>query len=170
VEFTLRDGTPVRVRPIRPADKKLLQLGLRSLSQETIQKRFLAAKPRFTAAELRYLTEVDGHDHVALVAELADSPHWVVGVARFVRLSEDSDTAEMAILVPDDYQGRGAGSALAELLAQEALAQGVKRFTATVLSDNQAARALMRRLTRHMEQRHVGSGADDVLLDLVRAA
>lgn len=170
MEFTLKDGTAVRVRPIRPADKAMLQMGLRSLSPDSIHKRFLSAKPRFTAAELRYLTEVDGHDHVALVAELASSPHWVVGVARFVRLREEPDTAEMAILVPDDFQNRGAGSALAELLAQEALAHGIQHFTATVLSDNQAARALMRRLGRHMKQRHVGSGADDVLLDLVTAA
>jgi RimJ/RimL family protein N-acetyltransferase len=166
VEFTLKDGTAVRVRPIRPADKAMLQLGLRSLSQDTIHKRFLAAKPRFSASELRYLTEVDGHDHVALVAELANSPHWVVGVARFVRLREDHEAAEMAILVPDDFQNRGAGSALAELLAREALAHGIKRFTAVTLSENVAVRRLLARLARHMEHHHTGSGTESVLVEL----
>jgi RimJ/RimL family protein N-acetyltransferase len=169
MEFHLTDGTPVRVRPILPADKRLLQLGLRELSQETIQRRFLGAKPHFTSAELRYLTEVDGHDHLALVAELAQEPHRMVGVARFVRLREEPDTAEMAILVTDDFQGRGAGSALAELLAQEALAHGVRRFTATTASDNVAVQRLLARLARHMEHRHDGFGADSVLVNLAAA-
>ena len=70
----LRDGTRVLLRPIEPADKDRLTVALGRLSQETIRRRFLAAKPRFSSGELRYLTEVDGHDHLALVAVLADDP------------------------------------------------------------------------------------------------
>jgi hypothetical protein len=66
VEHRLPDGTRVAIRPIEPGDKARLAEGLRRLSQETIRRRFLAAKPRFTSAELRYLTEIDGVDHIAL--------------------------------------------------------------------------------------------------------
>ena len=66
--LTLLDGTTVFVRPIAPEDKPLLVAGLRPLSPETAMKRFLSPKVRFSAAELRYLTEVDQHDHIALVA------------------------------------------------------------------------------------------------------
>ena len=76
------------IRPIEPGDKELLVNGLRQLSEESIRKRFLAAKPRFTQAELRYLTEVDGVNHIALVAVLEDDPDQLVAVARCVRLPD----------------------------------------------------------------------------------
>ena len=65
----LSDGTQVKIRPIEAGDKQELQEGLHRLSEATVQRRFLVPKVRFTKAELRYLTEVDGHDHVAFVAE-----------------------------------------------------------------------------------------------------
>src|SRR4051795_9848910 len=69
----LASGQQVWIRPISPEDAFGLQDGLRHLSAETIQRRFLGAKPRFTAAELRYLTQVDGVDHIALVAISVDA-------------------------------------------------------------------------------------------------
>jgi hypothetical protein len=71
---SLHHGTQVRIRPVEPGDKQRLQRGLRGLSPETVRRRFLAAKPAFSDHELRYLTEVDGVDHLALVAVLADDP------------------------------------------------------------------------------------------------
>ncbi len=47
----------------------MLEDGLRHLSKESVQRRFLTPKSSFSRSELRYLTEVDGRDHVALVAE-----------------------------------------------------------------------------------------------------
>ena len=64
---TLPDGTPILIRPIEPSDKARLSVALGRLSDATIYRRFLAAKPRLSSAELRYLTEVDGRDHIALV-------------------------------------------------------------------------------------------------------
>src|SRR5436190_14465111 len=90
----LKDGTEVLIRPIRPDDKRTLAKAHSLLSPETVQRRFLAPKPRLSSADLRYLTEVDGNDHVALVAVLAERPEWLVGVGRFVRLPEDPETAE----------------------------------------------------------------------------
>ena len=81
-------------------------------------------KARFTKAELRYLTEVDGHDHVALVAESERWPGTIVAVARYVRLDDDPDTAEAAIVVADMLQGLGLGTLLAERLAAAATVHG----------------------------------------------
>ena len=128
---TLRDGTAVEIRPIRADDKARLAAGHARLSPETQRRRYLTAKPRLTAGDLRYLTEVDGHDHVALVAVLPQQPDFIVAVGRFVRLAGDPEAAEFAIVVGDELQGLGLGSQLAELLAQRAAAEGVKRFTAT---------------------------------------
>jgi L-amino acid N-acyltransferase YncA len=164
---TLTDGTEVRVRPIRPGDKRLLAAGLERLSEETIRRRFLVAKPSFSTTELRYLTEVDGHDHVALVAVLADDPERLIGVGRSVRLAARPDTAEMAIVVADAWQGHGLGSALAEALADTARANGIRRLAAVMLGENQAARRLVLRIGRRLGD-DVHDGVRELTVDLAR--
>lgn len=154
---TLRDGTTVEIRPIRADDKARLAAGHARLSAESQRRRYLAAKPRLTAADLRYLTEIDGHDHVALVAVLADRPQTIVAAGRFVRLSGDPETAEFAIVVGDGLQGQGLGGRLAELLAERAAAEGVKRFTATTEVDNHPAQRLMARISNRLSyDRRIG--------------
>lgn len=61
---TLHNGLAITVRPIRPDDKQRLARGHELMSPETQRLRYLMPKPRLTAAELRYLTEVDDRDHV----------------------------------------------------------------------------------------------------------
>ncbi len=161
----LRDGTPVLIRPIRPDDKHLLVEGLEHLSELSIQRRFLAPKTKFSQAELRYLTEVDGEDHVAFVAETV-AGRRPVGVGRWVRLVEEPRTAEAAIVVADEWQGLGAGSILAEGLADAARAHGVARFTATMLSDNRPAQKLMAQLADHLERRQEGPGVSELVAEL----
>jgi RimJ/RimL family protein N-acetyltransferase len=163
----LRNGTPVLIRPIRADDKRLLEDGLRNLSQTSIQRRFLSPKPRFTRSELRYLTEVDGWDHVALVAESPTQPtRRLIAVARYVRHPEHPELAEAAIVVGDDFQRRGLGSLLAEELARRARMRGVLRFTATMASDNVPAQRLLAKLTDHLERHHGGQGVSELTADL----
>lgn len=165
---SLPDGTPVLIRPIRPDDKHYLEDGLRHLSPLSVHRRFLSPKTRFTRAELRYLTEVDGVDHVALVAEYPAEPvRRVIAVGRYVRLPEDPLSAEAAIVVGDDWQQRGLGSLIATELATAARAAGIARFTATMASDNAPAQKLMRKLTRELQVRSEGAGVSAASLDLV---
>jgi GNAT superfamily N-acetyltransferase len=145
----------------------MLEDGLRHLSDESVQRRFLTLKRSFSRAELRYLTEVDGRDHVALVAEHPGDPvRRLIAAARFVRDAEDPAAAEVAIVVADDWQRRGIGTLLTEQLAERARESGIARFTATMAGDNLAARKLMRRLSRNLESRHAGYGVSEVVLDL----
>lgn len=155
------------IRPIRPQDKQMLAEGLRRLSPESVQRRFLTPKRSFSRTELRYLTEVDGRDHLALVVESPRDPvHRLIAVGRFVRLHDDPDAAEVAITVADDWQGRGLGSLLGWHLAHGARVRGISRFTATMAADNRPAHRLMAKLTDHLEQRHTGHGVDELVLDL----
>jgi RimJ/RimL family protein N-acetyltransferase len=163
----LRDGTPILIRPIRPDDKHFLSEGLRSMSDVSVQRRFLAPKTKFSRAELRYLTEVDRRNHVALVAESPTQPvRRLIGVARFVRLADDPDTAEAAIVVADDWHGRGVGSKLAGALAARGRGVGIRRFTARMASDNRAALRLMQKLTRELESEPAGAGVSELYADL----
>jgi RimJ/RimL family protein N-acetyltransferase len=138
------------------------------LSPESQRRRFLTAKPRLTSADLSYLTTVDGWDHVAIVAVLVDGPEAreIVGVGRFVRLREDPETADFAIVVGDPYQGRGLGGALATRLAEDARARGVRRFSATVLSDNVAVHRLLGRLAGVLEPTSRSGGVDELVAEL----
>jgi GNAT superfamily N-acetyltransferase len=158
----LPDGRSVFVRPITPDDKPLLVEGLKRLSPDAAFRRFLTPKVSFTEAELRYLTEVDGRDHIALVA-LQDG--MLVAVARCVRVA--GDTAELAIVVGDPWQGLGLGRRLTTLLAEAARAQGITRFTGTMLADNRPALALMRAPGARVERESVSGGVREVVTRLV---
>jgi len=146
----------------------MLADGLRRLSPQSAQRRFLSPKRSFSRTELRYLTEVDGLDHVALVAEYPSAPaRRLIAVGRFVRLDDDPRAAEVAVTVADEWQRRGLGSVLGKHLAHAARNRDIRRFTATMSSDNVAAHRLMATLTEHLDRHHVGAGVDELVLDLV---
>jgi RimJ/RimL family protein N-acetyltransferase len=166
--FTAKDGTRIAFRHIRPDDKGRLAEALGRLSPESRHRRFLMPKPRFSSAELRYLTEIDGFDHVAVVAVLADDPDAFLGVGRFVRMRDDPSTAELAIVIADPLQGQGLGRALGRRLADEAIALGVERFTATLLGENVAAHRLLASISRRVEA-HLEGGNREIVADLVAA-
>jgi protein lysine acetyltransferase len=83
-----------------------------------------------------------------------------------VRLQDDREAAEVAVTVADEWQGRGLGSLLGKHLAHSARNREIRRFTATMASENVPAHRLMAKLTKHLEQHHVGSGVDELVLDL----
>jgi RimJ/RimL family protein N-acetyltransferase len=151
-----RSREKVAFRSIRPDDKQRLAEALGRLSPESQRRRFLTPKPSFTASELRYLTELDGMDHVAILAVLADDPDVIVGVARFVRLRDLPDTAEVAIVVGDRFQGQGLGRELGRQIADEARMRSIRRFTATMLGDNVAAHRLFHTISDRLEGRIEG--------------
>jgi RimJ/RimL family protein N-acetyltransferase len=162
----LRDGPAITIRPIRPQDKERLAAGHELMSPETQRLRYLMPKPRLTGAELRYLTEVDGDDHVALVAVAEEHPDATLGVGRFIRHADRPDTAEFAIVVADAFQGIGLGSAIAEQLADAAVARGIRHFSATVLHENVAVRALLSRISRRLADARWSDGAGELLYEL----
>ena len=138
-EIVLRDGTRVTLRPIAPDDKDALARGFARLSPTSRYLRFHSHKQTLTDADLRYLTEVDGNDHFALVAVTPshDMREEVgMGVARFVRDPKEPDLAEAAITVADDHQGKGLGKELLRHLVDAARERGVRRFQAEVLAEN----------------------------------
>ncbi len=139
----LRDGSEVLIRPVGTADAPLLADGFARLSARSRQMRFLTLKQELSPAELRYFTEIDHHDHEALGAVDRANGRGV-GVARYVRSLEDSQTAEVAVTVIDEWQGRGLGAELVAQLAERAREEGIRRFTALVAADNVAMTGLAR--------------------------
>ncbi|MDB4938042.1 MAG: acetyltransferase, family [Labilithrix sp.] len=143
---TLRDGGAITIRPIMPDDREELRRAFADASLRTRYLRFLGGVGELSEETLTYLTCVDQHDHIALVATMT-SPDLKsergVGVARVIRLKHPPDTAEAAITVTDDMQKRGVGSALAHELEHAARASGIRHIRADVLEGNSAMRGML---------------------------
>ncbi|HSJ99618.1 MAG TPA: GNAT family N-acetyltransferase, partial [Kofleriaceae bacterium] len=143
----LRDGTAVRLRLVTPEDKPLLLAGFQRMSPASRYARFLGPKDTLSADELRYLTEIDQERHFALGAVTEDGDgHGApigAGVARFIRLPEPPATAEAAVAVADELQGRGLGKLLFMRLCAAARERGIERFRCEVLGSNTGMRNLI---------------------------
>jgi RimJ/RimL family protein N-acetyltransferase len=143
--FRLRSGHTVLIRPMRSDDAPALAAAVEQLSEQSRYRRFHSVMPRLEAQMLTYLTDIDHHDHEALVA-VAPGSGDIVGVARFIRDTAIPDTAELAIVVADAWHRRGLGTLLIRQLAQRAGQVGIDHFTAEILAENAPTLALVRRL------------------------
>ena len=134
--FELADGTPLLVRPIEPTDKELLARGFERLSPTSRYRRFFHYVDHLSDAQLEYLTEVDRQNHNAFVCVMRDDPEVGVGVARWIRLSDEPEVAEGAVTVVDEYHGQGVGRTLLYVVARDAIAKGVRAFRAWIVGEN----------------------------------
>jgi GNAT superfamily N-acetyltransferase len=157
--FVLPDGLEVTLRPVRPSDKGALVEGLGRMSPQSRYLRFFTSKSQFTSAELRYLTEVDGENHVALIAyaQQSDGSIQGAGIARFVRLKGEPTVAEAAVAVVDEFQRRGLGRLLFLRIAAAARERGIERIRSEVLSQNVAVRTIIHKLAPGAREQRDGN-------------
>ncbi len=147
--ITLEDGRSLRLRWLKPSDTELLRDGFARLSMASRLTRFFAPLHELSDESLRHLTRVDGLDHAALVAVSGpdvDAREKGFGIARFVRFGEDPASAELAVTVTDEAQGRGLGRRLVETLAVAARERGVQTFAMNVLWSSARVHRILRRL------------------------
>jgi GNAT superfamily N-acetyltransferase len=148
-EVTLDDRRRVRLRWLRPSDAGLLRDGFARLSMASRLSRFFAPLHVLSDESLRHLTGVDGINHAALVAvsdQGVDPPERSVGIARFVRLPDDPESAEVTVTVTDEAQGHGLGRSLVEILAVAARERGVETFSMKVLWSSGRVHRILRHL------------------------
>jgi GNAT superfamily N-acetyltransferase len=141
----LRDGSHVRIRQGHSSDRQLLLRGFERLGPESRYRRFLAPTRELSDETLRYLTEIDHRDHEAMIALQEDTGEGI-GVARYVRDPERPDLAEVAVTVVDDWQGRGLGTLLLDVIGVRAREEGITTFTAVVLATNHTVMDLLKQL------------------------
>jgi len=159
----LRDGSTVLIRQVQPTDAPLLAEGFTRLSAHSRQLRFLRSKDDLSAAELRYFTDVDHHDHEALGA-LDHTDGRGVGIARYIRDAADPQAAEIAITIVDDWQGRGLSTELLAQLSERARSEGIRRFTALVSADNDKVIRLLRNAGGTLVSRGRGTADYEIML------
>jgi GNAT superfamily N-acetyltransferase len=144
-QVRLRDGSHVLVRPVRPDDKPLFVAGFERLSSESRYLRFMGHKKALSVRDLEFFTELDHADHEA-VGALDPFTGEGLAVARYMRYRDDPRAAEAAVVVIDEWQGKGLGSLLLDRLVARARAQGIERFCASLFTDNRAMLALFERI------------------------
>ncbi len=149
-----RERPALTIRPLGRGDVETVLRVFSRLSPRSRALRFGAAKPTLTCPELARLAAI-GPDRHALVA-YADGDPEPIAIARLVRNGVDPETAELAAAVADDYQHLGVGSVLADLLAADARAAGIRYVSASIAAENDAAVALMKRVAGVVESRYVG--------------
>jgi RimJ/RimL family protein N-acetyltransferase len=138
----LKDGTPVVIRAVRPDDKEKINEAFKHLDPETIYTRYFRYKSNLTDEELKWATELDFNNDVALVITIqTGARETVIGGARFSVIKCDPKVplrAEIAFTVEEDYQGQGIASRLLKQMARIAQEMGISFFDAEVLSHNKA--------------------------------
>ena len=134
IEDKLMDGTSIEIRLIKPEDKTELNAAFKKLSPYSNYCRFLTPLGNLSKSQLKYLTEVDNKNHLALCVH--DLNFNGIGVARYIRLKDEPETAEFAITILDEFQNQGLGTKLLHLLIDAAIETGIRKFIGFVLVEN----------------------------------
>ncbi len=133
---TLRDGTEIFFRPIKPVDETALSEMLYSLSEQSVRTRYMTRTMAFPHEKVQQLTNIDYTQDLAIVGVVPGvSGEDIVAIAQYY-LDPKTQAAEVAFLVQDEWQQKGMGTFLLDYITQVAKQRGVKRFYAKVLPDN----------------------------------
>lgn len=165
VRVQLSDSRLVTIRPILPSDLDALRTFFGALSRTTLRLRFHSPIKELPEQLLHDFTTIDQRA-LALVAEIpnraTDQHTTIVAEARYVRKA-DSESAEFALVVADNWRRIGLGTTLTRILARCARFAGVLRLDGDVLDDNRAMRGLAHSLGAHLSR---GIGCIRLSLDV----
>lgn len=149
----LDDGTPFVIRPLRPTDGPGLEASFAQLSPRSRYLRFFASRERLGPELLESLVDIDHDRHRAWVVADPTAPSFVgtdegrgIAIARLIVVEDEPRVAEASLSVIDEYQGRGFGGLLLELLIGTARDTGVEFIRFETLYENRGMRGLLSRL------------------------
>jgi acetyltransferase len=149
--WTMKDGTPVTIRPIRPEDEPLIIKFHEKLSERSVYLRYfqpLKLSTRTAHERLTRICFIDYDREMALVAERRDpagGQPQILGVTRLSKI-HGTDSAESAVVILDDFQHQGLGTELVRRSIEVARAEKLKRVLSNILPENMEMRAVCQRL------------------------
>ena len=133
---TLKDGTAVLIRPIKPEDADAHHCMVSGFSPQTRYFRFFSLREEITPEQLARFTQIDYEREIAMIAEVEKAGEKIsIGVNRLIYYPH-IDEYEFAIVVTDKWQHSGAGYLLMEKLIYVAKDRGIKEIFGLVLRDN----------------------------------
>ncbi|MDO8933857.1 MAG: GNAT family N-acetyltransferase, partial [Rhodocyclaceae bacterium] len=139
-KYQTSDGKTVSIRPIRPEDADMEQEFVKRLTPETKYYRFMNTIRELSQAQLTRLTQIDYDREMAFVATIGSEESvggepLEVGVARYAT-NPDGESCEFAIVVADDWQGKGLARRLMGVLIETAASRGLKYMNGDFLGEN----------------------------------
>jgi len=154
--ITLKDGSKILLRPIKPSDATMKQHFFYSLSKETIYKRYFGQLKAMPIKRIWPYVMIDYENEMVIVASIMeDGLETIVGIGSYVKIP-GTETAEIALVVRDDWQNKGLGTALLNYLIEIGRNKGVKNFTAWVFTENTKMIHLFKKLPYKIEFRTEG--------------
>ncbi len=162
--WRLSDGTEALLRPIRPEDEPMLGEMLATISAQSLRFRFFGNVPSFDHDRLVRFTNNDYDREIAIIAEVMEGPKKrIAGVARLMG-DPERGAGEFATLIHDDFQGKGLGFKLIDVIIGIAHEKGFHEITGFVASDNQR----MLRVVEQLGFRRIGTEecVTEIRLDL----
>ncbi|WP_153555141.1 bifunctional acetate--CoA ligase family protein/GNAT family N-acetyltransferase [Roseimaritima sediminicola] len=150
----LKDGTSVRLRPIKPEDEPMWHGLIASCSLESLHLRFRYMFKSVSHEMATRFCFVDYDREIAIVAEIGlGSERKIIGIGRLIA-DVDHHEAEYAILVGDPWQGGGLGSLLTEHCLEIAQQWGVRSVIAEIAPENTRMIRIFKRLDFAIDRRH----------------
>jgi GNAT superfamily N-acetyltransferase len=135
-KISLTDGTGLFFRPIKPTDETMLRDMMYACSERSIAFRFFTPLREFSYSFIQEFTNVAYSQEMAIVALVQGSGgEQIIGVGRFF-LNPETNRAEVSFIVRDDWQAKGLGSHLLDILTKIAIKRGIIGFEASVLAAN----------------------------------
>ncbi len=145
-QWLLADGKHVLLRPIKPEDEPLEHELLSSLSEATMRARFFSIIKDISHEMLIRYCNIDYDREMAIVAEVRENEkRKMIGIGRLI-VDREFKSGEFAVLVHDDYQGKGLGLKLVDVLIGIAEDKGLDRIYGEILTENEKMIAVCRKL------------------------
>lgn len=157
IDSALNDGTRVQLRCITPADEPRIRAAIAELSAQSRYLRFFTPTPELPSAVTRRLAAVDGHDHIGWGAICLDCGDWpAIGAVHAVRHADGAPDGEFSVAVVDAFHGKGVARMLTAALLLQCLAEDLVSLDVHMLSENDAARRLVKSLGATWESESAG--------------
>jgi len=164
---TLRDGTEIFFRPVKPTDEPALSEMLYSLGDQSVHTRYFTRTMTFPHRDVQKLTNIDYRNELAIVGVVpGPAGEDVVAIAQYF-LDPRSQAAEVAFIVHDEWQDKGMGRFLFDYISQIAVRRGIRRFYAKVLPVNKPMLSIFQN-SRHKVSTEFDGEAFSVVCELAK--
>ena len=155
--YLLKDGTQMNLRPIHPTDEPRMRDLFYKLSEATIYYRFMSHQKRVSRHQIQDFVYIDHRNDVTIVVTLPEAHGEEIIAVGSYYLDQKTNLAEVAFVVSDQWQNRGIATFLLIHLMRIARRNGIRGFTAEVLTDNKPMQAVINKSNTKVSSKLAGN-------------
>ena len=155
--YLLNDGTQLNFRPIHPTDEPRMRDLFYKLSDATIYYRFMSHQKRVSRQQIQDFVYIDHRNDVTIVGTVPEAHGEDIMAVGSYYLDPKTNVAEVAFVVGDNWQNKGIGTFLLKQLMRIARRNGIRGFTAEVLTDNKPMQAVINKSNCKIKSKFTGN-------------